>query len=121
MSIASLLIFIGILFLLVIIHELGHFLFAKWVGMRVDEFAFGFPPRLWSKKIGETNYAFNLLPLGGYVKIFGEQGLDEENQKDSKNVKDLERSFDNKGILARLFVLSGGVIFNWGACVILIT
>lgn len=120
MSILSLAIFIGILFSLVIIHELGHFLFAKWVGMRVDEFAFGFPPRLWYKKVGETTYAVNLLPLGGYVKIFGEQGLDEKESTKEQNKQDLNRSFDNKNITARLFVLAGGVIFNFLACVVLL-
>jgi regulator of sigma E protease len=120
MSIASLLIFLGILFALVIIHELGHFVFAKLVGMRVDEFAFGFPPRLWSKKVGETRYIFNALPLGGYVKIFGEQGLSEEEKDLDKNRSDIKRSFENKSVPARLFVLAGGVIFNILACVVLL-
>ncbi len=69
--------FFVVLMILVLVHELGHFLAAKWAKMRVDEFAFGFPPRLWSVKKGETEYSFNLLPLGGYVKIYGENG-DEE-------------------------------------------
>lgn len=121
MSIASLLIFVGILFSLVITHELGHFLFAKLVGMRVDEFAFGFPPRLWSKQVGETKYSLNLLPIGGYVKIFGEQGLEEGEEKKLENQKDLHRSFDQKSIPARLVVLAGGVLFNIIACVILLS
>lgn len=121
MSIASLLIFVGILFSLVIIHELGHFLFAKLMKMRVDEFAFGFPPRLWTRKIGETKYSLNLLPIGGYVKIFGEQGLEESEEKKSENQKDLHRSFDRKNIFARLIVLAGGVFFNIIACMILLS
>lgn len=121
MSIASLLIFIAILFSLVIIHELGHFLFAKLMKMRVDEFAFGFPPRIWSKKVGETRYSLNLLPIGGYVKIFGEQGLEEGEEKKLENQKDLHRSFDQKSILARLLVLAGGVLFNLITCILLLS
>lgn len=121
MSIASLLIFVGILFSLVIIHELGHFLFAKLMKMRVDEFAFGFPPRVWTRQIGEIKYSLNLLPIGGYVKIFGEQGLEESEEKKLENQKDLHRSFDRKSIFARLVVLAGGVFFNIIACVILLS
>jgi regulator of sigma E protease len=120
MTVTSLAIFFGILFFLVVVHEGGHFIFAKLAKMRVDEFAFGFPPNLFSKKIGETKYVFNLLPLGGYVKIFGEQGLSDEELNSQANQKDLARSFDRQGVWARLFVLSGGVIFNLIACVLLL-
>jgi regulator of sigma E protease len=57
--------------LLVILHELGHFAVAKWVGMRVEKFSLFFPPTLLSKKIGETEYAVGLIPAGGYVRISG--------------------------------------------------
>ena len=57
--------------LLVILHELGHFTVAKWVGMRVEKFSLFFPPTLASKKIGETEYAIGLIPAGGYVRISG--------------------------------------------------
>ncbi|PJE63865.1 hypothetical protein COU89_00930 [Candidatus Roizmanbacteria bacterium CG10_big_fil_rev_8_21_14_0_10_45_7] len=69
----TLLSFFGVLFILVVIHEFGHFFVAKKSGMRVDEFGFGLPPRAWGKKIGETLYSINWLPLGGFVKIFGEE------------------------------------------------
>lgn len=69
--------FIAVLFFLILVHELGHFVTAKWSKMRVDEFAIGFPPRLFTIKKGETDYSINLLPIGGYVKIFGENGSDE--------------------------------------------
>ena len=111
MTITSLIIFFGILFFLVVIHELGHFVFAKWTKMRVDEFAFGFPPRLLSKKIGETLYSFNLIPLGGYVKIFGENGLTED-EKNKLSDQDKKQLFGNKKISHRLLVLVGGVLFN---------
>lgn len=70
----TLLSFIFVFTIIVMIHELGHFLAARFFGVRVDEFAFGFPPRLWSKKVKDTVYAVNLLPLGGYVKLYGENG-----------------------------------------------
>ena len=84
---------------------------AKWCKMRVDEFAFGFPPSLFSKKIGETLYSFNLIPLGGYVKIFGENGLSKE---DLEKLPEHEQKqlFGNKKISSRLLVLVGGVLFN---------
>lgn len=66
------------LILLILVHELGHFLSAKFFKVRVDEFGIGFPPRLWGKKIGETIYSFNALPLGGFVKLFGENISDKE-------------------------------------------
>ena len=111
MTITSLIIFFAILFFLVVIHEAGHFLMAKWCKMRVDEFAFGFPPSLFSKKIGETLYSFNLIPLGGYVKIFGENGLSKE---DLEKLPEHEQKqlFGNKKISSRLLVLVGGVLFN---------
>lgn len=64
--------FLVILGVMVFVHELGHFLVAKRLGIKIEEFAFGFRPRLWSRTIGETTYAINLIPLGGYVKMFGE-------------------------------------------------
>lgn len=70
----TLILFLSVLFILILVHELGHFVVAKLAKMRVDEFAIGFPPRLFGIKKGETEYAVNLLPIGGYVKIFGENG-----------------------------------------------
>ncbi|MEK7087006.1 MAG: site-2 protease family protein, partial [Patescibacteria group bacterium] len=60
--------------ILILVHELGHFLTAKFFGVRVDEFGIGFPPKLFGKKVGGTVYSVNLLPFGGFVKIFGEDG-----------------------------------------------
>ena len=72
----SILIFLIVLFVLVLVHELGHFIVAKWTGMRVDEFGIGFPPRLFGIRRGETLYSFNIFPIGGFVKIYGEDGTD---------------------------------------------
>ncbi|MEK9194627.1 MAG: site-2 protease family protein, partial [Patescibacteria group bacterium] len=62
--------------LLILVHELGHFLTAKIFGVKVEEFGLGFPPRLFGKKRGETTYSVNALPFGGFVKIYGEDDGD---------------------------------------------
>lgn len=102
----SVIIFILVLSLLIFIHELGHFLVAKKAGIRVDEFAIGFPPRIFSFKKGETRYALNLIPFGGYVKIFGE--TPEEGATD----KDADDSMINKPKSTQALVLVAGVVFN---------
>src|SRR3989344_4987835 len=65
-------IFILTLLILILVHEAGHFLVAKKFKIKVLEFGFGFPPKAWGKKIGETIYSINWLPLGGFVKLHGE-------------------------------------------------
>lgn len=87
--------------LLIIIHEFGHFIAAKLMGVRVNEFAVGFGPKLFSKKWGETNYAFNLIPLGGYCAMEGE---DEESGD--------ERAFCNKKPWRRFIIVAMGALFN---------
>lgn len=76
----TLIAFIFVFGLLVFVHELGHFLAAKLFGVEVRTFAFGFPPRLWSKKVGQTTYAINAIPLGGYVSLRGEDEYDLYNE-----------------------------------------
>lgn len=102
----SVLLFIIILGALIFVHELGHFLLAKKNGIRVDEFAVGFPPKIIGFRRGETNYSLNLIPFGGYVKIFGENP-DEESL--DKNATD---SFVNKSAWVQAAVLVAGVVFN---------
>ncbi len=97
--------FFIVLSVLVFVHELGHFLAAKMFKIRVDEFALGFPPKVFSFKKGETTYAFNLLPLGGYVKIHG------ENPENSLDASD-KRSFQNVAWWKQVVVLAAGVTFN---------
>lgn len=106
MSVFSIFLFLIILLVLVIVHEFGHFIVAKWTNMRVDEFAFGFPPKLFSKKIGETTYTINSLPLGGFVSIWGENG--EPNDEAVNH----PRAFGNRPWWAQLFVLFAGVTMN---------
>jgi len=111
-------VFLIMLGLLIISHEFGHFIVAKKTGVRVDEFAFGFPPRLFSKKRGETNYSINLLPIGGYVKIYGEDG--EEGQREN-GVNEEPRSFSKKPAYVRFLILVAGPLFNILLAWILIT
>jgi regulator of sigma E protease len=101
MILVTILTFIIILGLLVFVHELGHFLMAKRAGMKVEEFGFGFPPRIFGIKKGGTIYSINWIPLGGFVKILGENGDTSE-----------EGSFGTKGFWARFGVLIAGVTMN---------
>jgi len=103
----TILIFIFILAVLIFVHELGHFAVAKLSGVRVDEFALGFPPKVFSFKYGETTYALNIIPFGGYVKIFGENP-DEE----SISGPDKGRSLIGKPRHIQAAVLVAGVACN---------
>ncbi len=105
----SVIIFVIILLVLVLVHEWGHFFTAKKFGIRVDEFGFGFPPRaLKLFKKGETLYTLNWLPIGGFVKIFGENPDDE-----NTNGPDKDRSFVNKPRWQQAIVLFAGVFMNF--------
>src|SRR3990167_782735 len=104
----SILIFIIILLVLVLVHEFGHFFTAKRFGIRVDEFGFGFPPKLFGYKKGETEYTFNLLPLGGFVRIHGAHPNEE-----NANGPDKGRSFANKPAWQQAVVLVAGVFANF--------
>lgn len=98
----NVLIFIISLVLLITLHELGHFLFAKKFDVKVHEFGIGIPPRVIGKKIGETIYSVNALPLGGFVRMLGED----------EQVED-ERSFSEKPIWQRAIILIAGVVSFW--------
>ncbi len=104
----SLLLFIAILSLLVLIHEFGHFIAAKRNGVLVEEFGLGFPPRLFGIKKGETLYSINLLPLGGFVKVYGE----EFHETSDGDPKLKNRAFVNKKPLQRSIILIAGVLMN---------
>lgn len=101
----SILVFIIVLSVLVLSHEFGHFFVAKKSGVKVEEFGFGLPPRIWGKRFGETLYSINALPFGGFVRLHGEQ---EENPE-----TDIKRSFLHKSKLARAFIITAGVIMNF--------
>jgi len=95
---------------LVAVHEMGHLLAAKYFGMRVEQFSIGFPPKIWSFKKGETEYALSAIPLGGYVKISGmiDESLDTETMK--QEPKPWE--FRSKPAWQRLIVMLGGIFVN---------
>lgn len=91
----------------IFIHELGHFAFAKWAKVKVEEFAIGFGKVLWARPIGETRYTLRLLPLGGFVRMKGQEDLPGGHETD-----DDPRSFANKHPAWRAAILLGGVLFN---------
>ncbi len=93
----------------IFIHELGHFVFAKWAGVRVDRFSIGFGPVILRRKIGETEYALSLLPLGGYVKMLGQEDLPSEVGAEAKVDP---RSYLAKSWQWQALILLGGVLFN---------
>lgn len=102
-SILSAIVVLGIL---IFVHELGHFLFAKYFGVGVETFSLGFGPKIFARKVGETEYRISAFPLGGYVKMVGEN-IDEELPPE-----DLERSFLTKKPLQRMAIVAAGPIFN---------
>lgn len=102
----SLLIFIVVLVVLILVHEWGHYIAAKKTGMRVDEFGIGLPPKVVGFKWGETEYTLNALPIGGFVRIYG------ENLDASVEDKDQPRSFAARPKWAQAVVLVAGVTMN---------
>jgi regulator of sigma E protease len=91
---------------LIVFHEFGHFLLAKLSGVGVLTFSVGFGPKLWVKKKGETEYALSAFPLGGYVKMVG------EDPEEEVKAVDLERSFAHKSLLTRTAIVAAGPGFN---------
>lgn len=95
---------------LVAVHEMGHLLAAKYFGMRVEQFSIGFPPKIWSFKKGETEYALSAIPLGGYVKISGM--IDESLDTEAMKLPPQPWEFRAKPAWQRLIVMLGGIIVN---------
>ena len=92
--------FVGMLVVLIVVHELGHFVTAKLAGVKVLEFGLGYPPKLWGVKRGETEYTINALPLGGFVRLLGEEDPGDP------------RSLAAQPRWVRLVVLSSGAVMN---------
>ena len=105
----TVLLFFVVISILILIHELGHFIAARAFGVRVEEFALGFPPRVTSVVRGETRYSLNAIPIGGYVKMTGEE--------DPSNPKSLA----SRSIRVRATVLVAGVIMNLALAIFLFT
>jgi regulator of sigma E protease len=101
--------------ILIVFHELGHFLVAKFSGVGVLTFSVGFGPKLWVKKVGETEYALSAFPLGGYVKMVGEDPGEEVKETD------IARSFFHQGLWKRVAIVAAGPMFNLLLAVVVIS
>jgi regulator of sigma E protease len=99
--------FLVVLGVLVAFHELGHFLAARWVGVKVLKFSLGFGPKIFGRKMGETEYLLSAVPLGGYVKLFGEDEAEATTQEDRK------RSFAHQGLWGKVLIVAAGPGFNF--------
>ena len=99
--------FLVVLGVLVAFHELGHFLAARWVGVKVLKFSLGFGPKLFGRKMGETEYLLSAIPLGGYVKLFGEDETEATTQEDRA------RSFAHKTLWGKVLIVAAGPGFNF--------
>lgn len=107
--------FVLILGVIILVHEFGHFIFAKWAGVYVYEFSIGMGPKLWSKKgkNGETEYCIRAIPLGGFVQLAGEE------VNDDKRVKK-ERKLYNKSFIQRFLIMFAGAMNNFILCFVLL-
>lgn len=103
-------IFLVALSILVLVHELGHFLMAKRADVKVEEFGLGLPPRIKGKKVGETVFSLNWLPIGGFCKLYGEDAEEKG-----------ERAFNNKSPWQKTKVVLGGVVMNLLLAVVIFT
>jgi regulator of sigma E protease len=120
--------FIIVLGILIFVHELGHFLVAKWMGVKVEKFSLGFGPKLFGFHHGDTEYLISAFPLGGYVKMFGEGGfseiemIEQEYELETPGATPVEaykltdvdkaRSFAHKSIPQRMAIVFAGPLFN---------
>lgn len=103
-SIISLIILLGVL---IFVHEIGHFLAAKYAGVKVQKFSLGFGPKLIGRKWGDTEYLISVFPLGGYVKLLGESETEEMSETD------LKQSFSSQSVLRRIVIVAAGPLFNF--------
>ena len=110
-SVGGVIVALGIL---IVFHEFGHYLFARLSGVGVITFSVGFGPKVWVKKKGETEYALSAFPLGGYVKMVGEDPAEELKEVD------IEKSFSHKSLLKRFAIVFAGPAFNLVLAVILL-
>lgn len=93
--------------MLIFVHEIGHFLAAKYAGVKVLKFSLGFGPKIFGRKWGETEYLISIFPLGGYVKLLGESETEEITQEDET------RSFSAKSVWKRIIIVFAGPLFNF--------
>lgn len=100
--------FIILLGILIFVHELGHFAVARWCGVRVEVFSLGFGKKIFSFKHGDTTYCVSLIPLGGYVKMFGEQGSQEIKTEEDRKV-----AYSHKNPWQRIAIVAAGPLMNF--------
>jgi regulator of sigma E protease len=122
----TIVIFLLILSVLVLIHEAGHFIVAKLLKIKVEEFGFGLPPRIFGIKYGETLYSINWLPIGGFVKLYGEDeagagSVKLKVQSSKLKLKDEGRAFYARPIWQRASVVVAGVFMNFALAVVIIS
>lgn len=119
----TIIVFLVILSVLVLIHEAGHFFVAKFFGIKVEEFGFGLPPRIAGKKFGETLYSINWLPIGGFVKLYGEDEAGSGSiKREQKGIRgDTNRAFFAKPVWQRALVIFAGVFMNFILAVAIIS
>jgi len=103
--------FIVVLGIMIFFHELGHFLIAKLCGVKVLKFALGFGPKIAGKEIGDTEYSIRYVPLGGFVKMLGEDEWDEDSE--GLPPEEAEKAFNNQHALKRIAIVAAGPIFNF--------
>jgi regulator of sigma E protease len=110
----NILVFIFALGVLVFFHEMGHFIAAKLCGIYCDQFSLGMPPRIWGKRIGETDYCIGALPIGGFVKMAGQEDAPRSEEEQMKDYADVppERWFSNKPVWQRSIVIIAGPLMN---------
>lgn len=107
----TIIVFIAVLSVIVFVHEFGHFIMARRAGVKVEEFGFGFPPRIKGWKRGDTVYSINWIPIGGFVRLKGEAG-EHADEKDS---------FAGKKVWPRFLIIVAGVVMNMVLAIILFT
>lgn len=108
------LVFIVIFSVLILVHEAGHFWMAKRAGVKIEEFGFGLPPRMFGIKKGETIYSINWIPFGGFVRMLGEDAVDADALKS-------KRSFVNQSFWNQTKIVCGGVFMNFALAFLLLT
>lgn len=114
----TLLSFIVVIGVVIFVHELGHFLAARSVGIRVEQFSLGYPPKMVGKTIGDTEYCLSWIPLGGYVRM---SGMIDEGMQGESSLTGAPWEFSSKNPLQKLWVILAGVIMNFLLAIILYT
>ena len=104
---------IFLIFVLVFVHEFGHFIIAKLFNIKVEVFSIGFWKEIFKKQIGETKYCISIIPLGGYVKLYG------EDPSEAVKPEDKDRAFSSKPVWQRFLVVLAGPVFNLAFAVFL--